>query len=311
MAFDVKSRAPCAIIYQSELDYISRCILDCKNIETGGELFGFWTASGVPVVLLAIGPGPKANHQVTFFNQDVEYLVELGQLLIAKFGLQHIGEWHSHHQLDLARPSFHDAETMASSISHRHLGRFLMGLGNCDELSSMFNAFEFVEGFGTDFRMIPWDVKEGASPFRESCERDKEIDSLMYRPQTKKANHGQMHFAGEELKTEQPTYPAGYWLNDPAYGVVLKRMIDAMPSLIGSEVHEVILNEKNEVEVCVTVGAHQLVVQFVNGFPVDPPKVRMNTGDDCMELVAPWSYNGNAESAFTQFLLQLKEIINV
>lgn len=28
------------IIYQSELDYISRCILDFKNIETGGQLFG-------------------------------------------------------------------------------------------------------------------------------------------------------------------------------------------------------------------------------------------------------------------------------
>ena len=60
--------APIAIIYKSELDYISRCILDCTNIETGGQLFGFWTAEGVPVVLYAIGPGPHANHQSAFFN---------------------------------------------------------------------------------------------------------------------------------------------------------------------------------------------------------------------------------------------------
>ncbi len=44
--------APCALVYQSEMDFVSRCILDCPNIETGGELFGFWTATGIPVVLL-------------------------------------------------------------------------------------------------------------------------------------------------------------------------------------------------------------------------------------------------------------------
>ena len=189
MAFDITSRAPCAIIYQSELDYISRCILDSKHIETGGELFGFWTANGTPVVLLAIGPGPKANHQTTFFSQDVEYLVTLGRALIARFGLQHIGEWHSHHQLDLARPSAHDAWTMTSSIQNRHLGRFLMGLGNCDEKSSTFNAYEFVETFGTDFRQLPWDVKEGVSPFREGVERDETISAMMYRPKTEAASH--------------------------------------------------------------------------------------------------------------------------
>jgi len=65
-SFDSK-RAKCAVIYRSELDFMSRCILDCKHIETGGQLFGFWTRDCVPVVLFAIGPGPKANHQVTFF----------------------------------------------------------------------------------------------------------------------------------------------------------------------------------------------------------------------------------------------------
>ena len=84
--------APCAVIYQSELDFVSRCILDRPDIETGGQLFGFWTARGVPVVLYAIGPGLQANHQLTFFNQDVEYLKLVGNLLLEKFGLQHIGE---------------------------------------------------------------------------------------------------------------------------------------------------------------------------------------------------------------------------
>ena len=30
------------LIFKSELDYISRCILDRKDIETGGQLFGNW-----------------------------------------------------------------------------------------------------------------------------------------------------------------------------------------------------------------------------------------------------------------------------
>ena len=34
-------RADRAIIYRSEIDFVSRCILDCPNFETGGELFGF------------------------------------------------------------------------------------------------------------------------------------------------------------------------------------------------------------------------------------------------------------------------------
>ncbi len=69
-----------AIIYRSELDFVSRCILDRTHIETGGQLFGFWTGKGIPVVLFAIGPGPRANHQVTFFNQDVQYLVSVSTL---------------------------------------------------------------------------------------------------------------------------------------------------------------------------------------------------------------------------------------
>ena len=51
-----------AIIYQSELDYISRCIMDCPRIDTGGQLFGFYTMKGTPVVCYALGPGPNANH---------------------------------------------------------------------------------------------------------------------------------------------------------------------------------------------------------------------------------------------------------
>ena len=79
------------VIFRSELDYISRCILDYPNIETGGQLFGYWTESGIPVVMFAIGPGVNANHRSTFFNQDVQYLLTVGNALKSQFGLIHNG----------------------------------------------------------------------------------------------------------------------------------------------------------------------------------------------------------------------------
>lgn len=185
--------APCAIIYQSELDFVSRCILDRKHIETGGQLFGFWTSRGVPVVLFAIGPGPKANHQATFFNQDVDYLKQVGTALMERFGLQHIGEWHSHHQLGLAVPSGHDAQTMSSSIAHLHLGRFLMALGNCTESQTSFNAFEFTEARGNDYRHLPWEVKSGLSPFRRSFEEEPALRERVVDPITASPAIGELY----------------------------------------------------------------------------------------------------------------------
>lgn len=200
-------RADRAIIYRSEIDFVSRCILDCPNIETGGELFGFWTDGGIPVVLFAIGPGPNANHQTTFFNQDIAYLERVGRRLFSKYGLLHVGEWHSHHQLGLAQPSGHDAATMATSIANNHLGRFLMALGNCSSESSVLNAFEFVEGFGTDWRHVPWEIKEVASPFRAAVEADEELAAILCNPRTPVARHGKL-FAIDSgaMRSSRPTY---------------------------------------------------------------------------------------------------------
>lgn len=183
-------RAEYAMIYQSEMDFISRWMLDCPHRETGGELFGFWTAAGVPVVLYAIGPGPKVRHQAMFFNQDIDYLTSVGRLLRRRYGLNHIGEWHSHHRLGLAHPSTHDAATMSSSVEGLGLGRFLMGLGNIVEDRTVFNAFEFVQGCGAQYSQLPWEIKAGISPFRAAMETDEGLKRLLVEPQTMMPNHG-------------------------------------------------------------------------------------------------------------------------
>lgn len=154
-----------AFIYQSEMEFIFRCILDYPSIETGGELFGFWSVSGTPVVLYAIGPGPHANHQPTFFNQDLDYLHSLGGLLVRRYGLHHIGEWHSHHQLGLAQPSGHDARTMIENIRNHHLHRFLCCIGNCREEAVTLNPFNFTES--AQYTRADWVIKPMESPFRQ------------------------------------------------------------------------------------------------------------------------------------------------
>lgn len=196
-----------ALIYKSELAFLGRCILDSPNIETGGQLFGYWTASGTPVVAYALGPGPKANHQVAFFNQDVEYLERVGKALVSRFGLMHIGEWHSHHQLGLDSPSGHDANTMQHSIDRLHLSRFLLCIGNCRGSLFSIKPFVFFEGL-TEYSSAEWEIKDDHSPFRD------QIDAYL-----------------SNLQTAHIPKKNQSWFNDKSNRIQLKYIIDYMMSL--------------------------------------------------------------------------------
>ena len=190
-----------AIIFQSELDFVSRCILDYPNIETGGQMFGYWTDDGTPVVLYTIGPGPNANHQIAFFNQDMEYLEALGTLLTRKYGLQHIGEWHSHHRLGLARPSGHDASSMANGILVSNRNRFLLCIGNCTDTTSSINPFNFAKGCGTIYTDAQWLVKPMDSPFRKWI--DEELKGMLCLPETEQANDVIINLLNKIVNTPQ------------------------------------------------------------------------------------------------------------
>lgn len=194
------------IIFISELDYVSRCILDCLDIETGGQLFGYWTEEGVPVVMYAIGPGKNANHQVTFFNQDIEYLLRTGNELRIRYGLQHIGEWHSHHRLGLARPSSHDANTMVSTIREKNLGRFLLCIGNTDGSTTTFNPFMCDSA---ECAPAAWEVVMSDSPVR--LDADRQMEETLVHPRTGTPRHKDSRL---ERNRSAVRFPEGYWLNE-------------------------------------------------------------------------------------------------
>lgn len=254
------------LIFKSELDYISRCILDRKNIETGGQLFGYWSEDGRPVVMYAIGPGPRANHQATFFNQDVDYLITVGRYLKEYFGLKHIGEWHSHHQLGLARPSGHDVSTMISTIREKDLGRFLLCIGNCDRHSSSLNGYICNE---SSCEKKGWDVIHSESPLRQ--EIDTRMASVLKHPATAAAVH-----SDESLndRSHKPVYAEGYWLKEPGAPSTLNEIMNYLRRRYPRAEVKAQINALGEVQLEIRKDYKAEKILFPQGFPRVAPIVR-------------------------------------
>lgn len=210
-----------ALIFQSELNFISRSILDYPDIETGGDLFGFWTHSGYPVIQYVIGPDERAKRRVDFFSQDEEYLKSVGNELRDNFGLQHIGEWHSHHQLGLAKPSRHDANTVVKALDTYQLDRFLLVIGNIKDASSSINGFLFTKEKRLDYDCSSWVVLPGESPIRMVF--DVAAKSPLYFPKTKIASIVNLQTTTlEKTIYEKATYDPSYWLSNKKNNGVLR-----------------------------------------------------------------------------------------
>lgn len=289
-----------AMIYQSELDFVSRCILDFPDIETGGQLFGYWTASGVPVVLFAIGPGPRANHQVAFFNQDIEYLTAVGSMLVERYGLQHIGEWHSHHRLGLAHPSGHDAATMVNCIRRQNLGRFLLCIGNCTDSCSSFNAFNFAQSAGADYLHAAWDVKDGQSPFRAAIDADRELAEKIANPMTLIPLMGELKRTQDVEIFERPVYAEDYWLKDRQNNLVLKQIADRLGEESDSGTCAVKMDRAGLVHLLFQCEGCEMRVVFPMGFPQLPP-ILLRDGVAWESFDALWAYSGDICQSFENY----------
>lgn len=174
--------------------------MDRPQIETGGQLFGFYTMKGTPVVCYALGPGPNANHQITFFNQDIPYLQYNGTILAKEFALQHIGEWHSHHCLGLDTPSSHDSQTMMSAINTHHLGKMLLCIGVCDAEGATINGFLYSEGNDVH-PQVNWVIKAQESPYRQIA--DNRLNHSIISPRTTTPKLKKMRISSITLATGQ------------------------------------------------------------------------------------------------------------
>ena len=129
---EVKDRAFEVVVYEQDYKEICSWVLRHENIETGGDLFGLWSDDRRAVVQLVLGPGQNCTRTTCSFYQDVEYLKEVGSYVTTNEGMCHIGEWHSHHQHALARPSGGDENTVWNNMPTYGLDKFVIFIANIE-----------------------------------------------------------------------------------------------------------------------------------------------------------------------------------
>lgn len=274
LVVDERKPSPVAIIYRSEFDFISRCILDYPSIETGGQLFGYWTATGTPVVMYAIGPGYNAQHNPTSFIQDWDYLQKIGKELHSRYRLQHIGEWHSHHQLGLAHPSGGDVNTMSYGVGKPGFPRLLLCIGNCTRTTSSLNAFNFHESAPTEYVHASWDIIDMESPYRRIV--DMELQRILIQPRTRNASHGQIHSVRNTIR---PTESIGvHWLTENAENVeTMKTFVSMVQSMCSGYFVRAEMLKTGEPQIAIK--GLGISIKLPYGFPAKSPVLLKETGD--------------------------------
>jgi len=300
--YPIKSKA---IIYKSELDYISRCVLDYPNIETGGDLFGFWTHSGFPVIQYVIGPGQHANHQISFFNQDANYLYEIGNKLRETHGLQHIGEWHSHHKLGLAEPSSHDISTVCKAISIYNLSNFFLVITNILVNSTSINGFMFNKEMGRDFDYAGWVILEGSSPIR--LDFDSKYLNFTYQPKTKYSSIFDISKTTlNNLEFLKPEYSSEYWLSEKSNHLILKSLIKT----IGRYVNDIEVFQRND-DKTIYLEFNKNEKKYTAIFPIDFPKnnlILIDKSENKPIEGLNWEFNGDILDSSLNYIKSLLQI---
>jgi hypothetical protein len=164
------------LIHAGELNRIAGWAQEYPQLETGGEFFGFYTRSGAPIVQLVLGAAPDSIHNSTSFYQGKDFLHGAAKLLLENYGLQHLGSWHSHHQMGLAQPSSGDESTVRNALAVHELPSFLLGITNlhCQRGFSQgfdvnLGGFVFQRG-QKGYRECSWVVLPGESPIRTSLQ---------------------------------------------------------------------------------------------------------------------------------------------
>ena len=169
------------LTYKKELDHIAGWVKEYPALETGGDLFGFWTHSGFPVVQLVLGPGSNSRHNPASFYQDKDHLIQAGQVLRERHGLQHIGEWHSHHQMGLAHPSVGDEQTVFNALRRYNFPRFLLCIANLRQDDKILGKNKYTVNIGcflftassNRYKSGDWVVLPGTSPIRQDVSSTK------------------------------------------------------------------------------------------------------------------------------------------
>lgn len=170
------------IIFQSVIELIATQTDSCLNFETGGELFGFFSHDGNMIIMLATPPGKNAKHSVTSFQQDILFFKRISKKLYCKFGLQFLGNWHSHHFLHLKHLSNLDRKnlnTIAKNNNFKNLCQFLLTFENTNrkdqERFIRLQAYFYHDATGGEPEKCPIRIIQDVSPFEEVIANDPDL----------------------------------------------------------------------------------------------------------------------------------------
>lgn len=258
------------IIYQSELDYLSKCILESPQIETGGNLFGLWTPFGIPLIHYVVGPGPNAIHNPTHFRQDYKFLDRNADLLVEEHALHHIGSWHSHHSLGLAQPSSGDSESTLSGMQECKLLSFILLIGNYRKGKSTINAFRYFSN-GTCVK-LKWVILKGVSPIRSIY--DKLHPNLTYTP-SGVANMAPLEECGlldnKMTIPQPPEFQEDYWLSTPENKKELAKIVKYLKTLF--EAVSIYQINNTTIELRIVDSGNNFKFVLDETFPKEAPKL--------------------------------------
>lgn len=282
-------------IYESELDYISRCILDYPNIETGGNLFGHYTKNGIPVIEYVIGPGESAMHKKTEFRQEKKYLEEIYTRISESFVLSEIGAWHSHHQLDLPHPSGGDIRTVINGLKDAKLDEFIIVIGNYTPPYTPINAFIFENNPQKPYRSVEWHILKGMSPFREKIEEI--YKNILVHP---KASIGK----SEEKKYH--TFEDQHWLSDKNNIEELKIIVN----FIKQKTKDVkVFQPEGDIVIDIHLLEQNINIIFPDTFPSDPTYI-MTINNNKDEVIREEKITIDISLGISQSIIQnIKNII--
>jgi hypothetical protein len=268
---------PKAIIHKSELDFMSRCVMDFPDLETGGDFFGFWTKEGDPVIQFVIGPGLNTTRTQQSFYQDIDYLKRCGTFLNSKYGLEHIGGWHSHHRLGLTKPSSGDVNTMRNALHDQNLPNFLISICNIDGNSTVsIKGYLFSKGNPNDYTPCNWNILEGISPLRDSLLR--EDSNLFVSPKTKRAPD-QIEIIDlnnnlkNEIEVEKPELALDSYWTKPEGRTYLKNAYEKLKARTDISNVEILQLADKRIALSFYHDGDGYEIQFPEDFPKSDPEV--------------------------------------
>lgn len=265
-----------AVIYENELEVMARFVSDYPNIETGGDLFGFWTHSGSPVIEYVLAPGRTAEHQNAAFYQEASFLNTAGKALRDLHGLQHIGTWHSHHRIGLTRPSKGDSNTMQRALDNHHFNAWLLTICNFAEKSDkveMRGYLYHAEGDG-EYEQLTWVTLPGSSPIRTAMESVKDFARVDPRTATSayeaipSTTFAQMT---SPPKPESPSFPSSSFMSTSEGQAEFHHLFDELSSVEHNV--EMLQREGGRVSLVFQRDGYLFEIVFPHSYPIAKPVV--------------------------------------